>query len=183
MGSVLVGTKDFIAKARRFRKLFGGGMRQTGMLAACAAYSLSHNLPQLVRVHALAKRLQTGLEEIGVNILSRAETCMVRSFHMFIPYMSSPSQHSYKIFYDPSPVGVTYEEIAERGSALPEPLILGGSRLVVHIQTSEEAVEDFLSVVRQLALEKKEAGFVPTESDATGAFKDVYVRRAPKATK
>ncbi|KAJ2928867.1 hypothetical protein H1R20_g8224, partial [Candolleomyces eurysporus] len=163
VGSCLVGTKDLITKARRFRKLFGGGMRQTGVLAACAAYSLSHNLPQLVRVHALTKRLEAGLEEIGVKILSRAETCM--------------------IFYDPSSVGVTYEEIAQRGSAHPEPLILGGSRLVVHIQTSEEAVEDFLSIVRQLAQEKKDAGFVPTDDAAAGAFKDVYVRRAANTPK
>ena len=78
MGSCLVGTKEFIAKARWFRKLFGGGMRQTGILAASAAYALSHNFPQLPRVHILAKRLEAGLEEIGANILSRAETCMVR---------------------------------------------------------------------------------------------------------
>lgn len=52
-------------------------MRQTGVLAASAAYALTHNFPLLSRVHALAKRLEDGLEDIGVNILSRAETCMV----------------------------------------------------------------------------------------------------------
>ncbi|KAJ3531206.1 hypothetical protein NMY22_g8255 [Coprinellus aureogranulatus] len=161
VGSCLVGSKEFIAKARWFRKLFGGGMRQTGILAASAAYALTHNLPQLVRVHGLAKRLQWGLEEIGCRILSRAETCM--------------------IFYDPAPVGVTYEEISERGSALPEPLVLGGSRLVLHIQTSEEAVSDFLEVVRTLAQEKKAAGFVAPDPNSYGAFlKDIYVRRAAK---
>ncbi|KAG2023795.1 threonine aldolase [Coprinopsis cinerea AmutBmut pab1-1] len=164
VGSCLAGPKAFIQKARWFRKLFGGGMRQTGILAASAAYALTHNLPQLSRVHTLAKRLQSGLEDIGVKILSEAETCM--------------------IFYDPSTVGVTYEEIADRGYALNEPLILGGSRLVVHIQTSEAAVEDFLSVVRQLAQEKKDAGFVyQLDEQTNGAFKDVYVRRAPKVAK
>jgi threonine aldolase len=161
VGSCLVGSKEFIAKARWFRKLFGGGMRQTGFLAASAAYALTHNLPQLVRVHDLTRRLQNGLEEIGCRILSRAETCM--------------------IFYDPGPVGVTYEEIAERGSSLPEPLVLGGSRLVVHIQTSEEAVNDFLNIVRTLAAEKKAAGFVAPDPNSYGAFlKDIYVRRAAK---
>jgi threonine aldolase len=77
VGSVLVGPKAYIAKARRFRKLFGGGMRQTGILAACAAYALTHNFPKFPKVHALAKKLETGLEEIGCTILSRAETCMV----------------------------------------------------------------------------------------------------------
>lgn len=87
-----------------------------------------------------------------------------------------------QIFYDPSPVGVTYDEIAERGNALSEPLILGGSRLVIHIQTAEEAVEDFLSIVRQLAKEKEDAGFVRADN-AVASFKDVYVRRAANAPK
>ena len=52
-------------------------MRQTGVLVASAAYALTHNFPLLSRVHALAKRLEKGLEGIGANILSRAETCMV----------------------------------------------------------------------------------------------------------
>ncbi|TFK41382.1 threonine aldolase [Crucibulum laeve] len=164
VGSCLAGPKEFIARARAIRKLFGGGMRQTGILAGSAAYALSHNFPKLAKVHALSKRLQASLEEIGANILSRAETCM--------------------IFYDPSPLGVTYDEIAEKGSALPEPLFLGGSRLVVHIQTSEEAVNDFLSIVRELAEEKKKAGWVrPANGQASGDFKDVYIRRVPKTEK
>lgn len=52
-------------------------MRQTGILAASAAYALTHNFPKLPGVHALAKKLEAGLEELGCNILSRAETCMV----------------------------------------------------------------------------------------------------------
>ncbi|KAJ6574878.1 pyridoxal phosphate-dependent transferase [Mycena capillaripes] len=161
VGSCLAGSTAFIAKARWIRKLFGGGMRQTGILAASAAYALTYNFPLLPGVHALARRLETGLEEIGVEITSRAETCM--------------------IFYDPSSVGVTYEEIADRASDLPEPLVLGGSRLVIHIQTSESAVEDFLSVIRKLAEEKKAAGFVKPEPAANGTvYKDIYVRRVPK---
>jgi threonine aldolase len=79
-----VGPKEFIAKARWFRKLFGGGMRQTGFLAGCVAYALTHNFSQLQRVHTLAKKLEVGLEEIGAVITSKAETCMVRSFLMTI---------------------------------------------------------------------------------------------------
>lgn len=74
---MLVGNKEFIHRARWFRKLFGGGMRQTGVMSACAAYALSHNFSLLPRVHALARRLEKGLEDLGVNITSRAETCMV----------------------------------------------------------------------------------------------------------
>ena len=54
-------------------------MRQTGYMAGCAAYALTNNFPLFPRVHALAKRMQQGLEALGVGILSPAETCMVRS--------------------------------------------------------------------------------------------------------
>lgn len=69
-----------------------------------------------------------------------------------------------------------FDEIADRASALPEPLVLGGSRLVVHIQTSEAAVDDFLLVIKELAEEKKQAGFVKP-GKVNGAPRDVYVRR------
>lgn len=75
---------------------------------------------------------------------------------------------------------MTYDEIAERARALPEPLFLGGSRLVIHIQTSEQAADDFLEIVRKLAKEKRDAGFVPTNPSADSDIKDIYVRRAPK---
>ena len=82
------------------------------------------------------------------------------------------------MFYDPASVGLSYDEIADRAGALPNPLVLGGSRLVVHIQTTESAVDDFLAVVRELAEEKKRAGLVkPHTSQENGVYKDVYVRR------
>ncbi|KAJ3001388.1 hypothetical protein NUW54_g6454 [Trametes sanguinea] len=62
--------------------------------------------------------------------------------------------------------------------ALPEPIKLGGSRLVVHIQTSPKAVEDLLALVRQLAEEKKAAGFVKPETPLTNGrtHKNMYVK-------
>ena len=82
------------------------------------------------------------------------------------------------MFYDPSTIGTTYDEIAERAENLPNPFKLGGSRLVVHIQITQQSVDDFLAVVRQLAEEKKAAGFVPPANGFTnGNVKDIYVRR------
>jgi len=52
-------------------------MRQIGLLAGCAAYALNHNFPQLLCVHNLARKLEAGLRELDVQILS-ADTCMVR---------------------------------------------------------------------------------------------------------
>ena len=57
--------------------MFGGGMRQTGFMAAAAGYALTHNYPLLPSVHELTRKLETGLVEIGVDITSAAETCMV----------------------------------------------------------------------------------------------------------
>jgi threonine aldolase len=73
-----MGSKEFIARARKFRKAFGGGMRQTGFLAASAAFALTNNFPKLASVHALARKLESGLSELGVEITGSAETCMVR---------------------------------------------------------------------------------------------------------
>lgn len=56
-GSVLVGDKDFIKKARRIRKVFGGGMRQAGYLAAAGIYALDHHVERLKEDHARAKAL------------------------------------------------------------------------------------------------------------------------------
>ncbi|KAH9176955.1 pyridoxal phosphate-dependent transferase [Lactarius sanguifluus] len=150
VGSCLIGNKEFITRARWFRKAFGGGMRQTGFLAATAAFALSNNFPKLTSVHQLAKRLERGLLEIGVEITVRTETCMV--------------------FYDPSSIGTNYTEIAERAERLPRPLSLGGS---------QQAVDDLLGVLRDLAQEKKAAGFVKpaAKADNRSSYMDQYVRR------
>lgn len=64
VGSALCGSKDFIARARRIRKMAGGGMRQSGMLAAAASHALEHHVDWLFRDHALAQRLADGLAGI-----------------------------------------------------------------------------------------------------------------------
>jgi threonine aldolase len=53
-------------------------MRQTGFLAASAAYALTYNFPKLATVHDLARKLEHGLLELGVEVTGSAETCMVR---------------------------------------------------------------------------------------------------------
>lgn len=73
-----MGDKQFIARARKFRKAFGGGMRQTGILVASAAFALTNNFPKLAAVHDLTRKLESGLLELGVEITVSAETCMVR---------------------------------------------------------------------------------------------------------
>ncbi|PLC05636.1 low-specificity L-threonine aldolase [Variovorax sp. RO1] len=64
IGSALVGSRDFIARAHRIRKMAGGGMRQAGLLAAAASHALDHHVDRLAEDHALAQRLAQGLEGI-----------------------------------------------------------------------------------------------------------------------
>jgi threonine aldolase len=64
VGSALAGPRDLIAKARRHRKLFGGGMRQAGIIAAGALYALDHQIDRLADDHANARRLADAIRGI-----------------------------------------------------------------------------------------------------------------------
>lgn len=79
VGSVLVGAADFVKRARRARKLLGGGMRQAGILAAGGLFALRNNIPRLAEDHrrarALAERLAT-VPGLAVDLAS-VETNMV----------------------------------------------------------------------------------------------------------
>lgn len=69
IGSLLLGSKAYIAKARRIRKMLGGGMRQTGILAAAGKLALTEQVHLLANDHKNAKRLAIGLSEIsGFNV-------------------------------------------------------------------------------------------------------------------
>jgi threonine aldolase len=69
IGSMLAGDADFINKARRYRKLLGGGMRQVGIIAAAGIYALKHNIERLVDDHRRARRLSESLALIGkINV-------------------------------------------------------------------------------------------------------------------
>ena len=76
IGSVLSGTKEFIYRARRHRKLLGGGMRQAGILAAAGIYALEHNIKRLAEDHSNAEMLAEGLREIP-SIKVKQQTNMV----------------------------------------------------------------------------------------------------------
>ncbi|HRF02068.1 MAG TPA: GntG family PLP-dependent aldolase [Pirellulaceae bacterium] len=64
VGSVLVGSREMIAQARRHRKLFGGAMRQVGLLGAAALHALEHHVERLAEDHAHAARLADAIRQI-----------------------------------------------------------------------------------------------------------------------
>jgi threonine aldolase len=79
IGSVLTGTREYIDRAHRFRKIFGGGMRQAGILAGAGLYALEHNVQRLAEDHEKAKTFaeilsqssfyELNIEEVETNIV------------------------------------------------------------------------------------------------------------------
>lgn len=68
VGSVLVGPADVIARARRWRKMLGGGLRQAGVLAAAGLYALDHNVARLADDHDRARRLAEGIADLPLGV-------------------------------------------------------------------------------------------------------------------
>ncbi|WP_315807718.1 low-specificity L-threonine aldolase [Pseudomonas sp. C9-3] len=110
VGSVLCGDAELIGRARRLRKMVGGGMRQAGGLAAAAIYALDHQVERLADDHANAEALGRGLAELGYNI-EPVQTNMV--------YVGIGEQ-----------AGVLGEHLAERGIRVSPAARL---RLVTHL--------------------------------------------------
>lgn len=122
-GSVLVGSKIFIERARRMRKLVGGGMRQAGIIAAAGLYALDHHVERLAEDHFSAMRLADRLSRISQLAVNpdHVETNMV--------FMKPPAGSA-----DP-----LRKYLLERG------IILGGGkstiRLVTHLDVNVDAVD------------------------------------------
>lgn len=79
MGSMLLGSRDFISRAHKFRKIFGGGMRQVGMMAAAAQHAVNHHLPLLVKDHERARRFAEAMASCDAFFIdeSSVQTNMV----------------------------------------------------------------------------------------------------------
>ena len=109
VGSLLLGKRDFIKQARRVRKVFGGGMRQAGYLAAAGIYALEHNIERLAEDHQHARDIAEALGKkpfigtimpVETNILifevtgpySPAEFCKKLQLHRILCLAISPTQ-------------------------------------------------------------------------------------------
>ncbi|WP_144638742.1 low-specificity L-threonine aldolase [Bordetella genomosp. 13] len=129
VGSVLVGSKALIDVARRWRKVLGGGMRQSGFLAAACLYALQNNVDRLAQDHANAERLARGLTDIdGVRIAAQ-DTNMV-----FAEFDAAKCD------------GLT-EALGQQG-ILMRAVYNGPTRLVTHLDMSEADVDRVVAAVR-----------------------------------
>jgi len=126
-GSVLVGTAEQLGRARRWRKMLGGGMRQAGVLAAAARHALVHHVARLADDHANATRLAEGLSELGARLSSPVQTNMV--------LLDLPAARMFALV----------EHAAKANIRVSSP------RLVTHLDVSREDVEVVLDVFARFA--------------------------------
>ncbi|HVF28263.1 MAG TPA: GntG family PLP-dependent aldolase [Pyrinomonadaceae bacterium] len=134
VGSMLLGSREFIEEARAWRKLLGGGMRQVGVLAAAALVALEETPPRLAEDHANARRLASGLAELpGVRIDPEKIVTNI-------------------VIFDVSETGRTADEICDRLQHEHGVLASGfGSsiRMVTHYDVSRADVDRALDALRE----------------------------------
>jgi len=128
VGSVLCGSQQLIAKARRWRKVLGGGMRQAGVLAAAGLYALQHNVTRLREDHENARTLALGLSGIA---------------GLHVDYGSSQTNMVY-VTLEPTLVEPLRQYLRQRemliGTAHP-------LRLVTHLDVTRSDIDAFVNAV------------------------------------
>ncbi|KAH8693830.1 putative L-allo-threonine aldolase [Talaromyces proteolyticus] len=148
MGSVIVGSKKFINRAKYFRKMFGGGTRQPGMMAAAALSALEYTMPLLPQVHSLTRSTANSLRDAGYTISLPVQTNM--------------------IVLDLENDGIPPAAFVEYGKRAGVTLFPTG-RLVFHHQISPEAAARLVSALTRL-MEDKNAGKALENHKVTGGY-------------
>ena len=126
VGSVLCGTEELVAAARRWRKVLGGGMRQAGIIAAGGLYALQHHIDRLADDHANAARLAAGLQAIEGITVTGCDTNMVFS----------------QLDRDDPTLGKRVE-----GRGVLADWRFGRSRMVLHLDVSEDDVDKAIEAI------------------------------------
>lgn len=133
IGSMLLGKKEFIKKARRIRKVFGGGLRQAGYMAAAGIYALQHHIPVLQQDHLRAKMLSAELtKKYFVKAMMPVETNII-------------------IFeVDPSYSAKEIAEALKKRNILVIAISPTQVRFVTHLGISDNMMQDAVTAIQQL---------------------------------
>ena len=133
VGSLLLGNKDFIGKARRVRKVFGGGMRQAGYLAAAGIYALENNIRRLNEDHQNAKHIAAALiKKQFVGKMMPVETNII-IFDVLLPYTPK-----------------SFENELSKFSILCMPISGTQVRMVTHLDITTAMVNNLISIIESL---------------------------------
>ncbi len=135
IGSVLCGNAEFIARARRTRKMLGGGMRQVGILAAAGLYALVDNIARLAVDHANAYMLAQGLLDAGGVT---PDTCCPPTNMVYITTERPAEQ--------------IRSDLASRFNILCGTFGPNRLRLVTHMDVNQEDIEHAIKAIRTVAL-------------------------------
>jgi threonine aldolase len=132
LGALIAGSPELMVEARRLKHLFGGAMRQAGIVAAAGVYALEHNIERLADDHARARRLAEGLSEAGVPVdLEQVETNFVQ--------------------VDVAPLGLAWDEalarLAEQGVGLSATMHPTKLRAVTHLDVGDEDIERAVELI------------------------------------
>ena len=133
VGSLLLGKKNFIQKARRIRKVFGGGMRQAGYLAAAGIYALENNISRLEQDHQHAKQIAAALSQKDFV----AEVMPVETNILIFELTGRFTAKSFEI------------ELAKLG-ILTIAISATQLRMVTHLDVSSEMVNQLISIIESL---------------------------------
>jgi threonine aldolase len=144
VGSVLTGSADFIARARGFRRMLGGNMRQAGLLAACGLVALEQCINRLTDDHANARRLADGLYQIDPSLVD--PKAVVTNIVMVDVGKSRATAHRWT------------DVLAERG-VLASPATTNVIRFVTHRQVSEADIDGAITAFREIYTAKPTALF------------------------
>ncbi|MCP4591798.1 MAG: aminotransferase class I/II-fold pyridoxal phosphate-dependent enzyme [bacterium] len=134
VGSVVAATRATIRRVHRFRKMFGGGMRQAGILAAAAIHALDHHVERLADDHANARRLAEALDQTpGLSVDVDAVVTNIMYIDV-APHLGSAAD-----------LAARFEELGVRMLAIaPQRL-----RAVTHLDVSASAIKRSIEVIRQ----------------------------------
>jgi threonine aldolase len=134
VGSVLLGKKDFIKQARRVRKVFGGGMRQAGFMAAAGTYALEHHIERLEVDHIHAKQTAEALlkKEFTGKMLPVETNIII--FEVVDDFYSAKS----------------LAEAFKKYDILVMPISSTQIRMVFHLDITEQMVKETINVIEQL---------------------------------
>ena len=127
VGAVLVGDAAFIERAARWRKMLGGGMRQSGYLAAACIYALENNVERLADDHANAARLAAGLGEVSALTVTAQATNVV--------FLNVPDAQAKPL-----------EEFLKQRGMLMQGVY--AARLVTHLDVSRDDIDAFVAAVK-----------------------------------
>jgi len=135
VGSILAGTREKIESARKYRKIFGGGMRQVGILAAGALFALDHNYERLKEDHEKARRLAKELSDLsGINLdLNSVQTNIV------IFNISGRSEKAEEIIQKLKANGVLISEMG-----------ISALRVVTHLDVSMEQIKEASATIKSI---------------------------------